>query len=136
PDFVDQLAVLGAKAFHDGAFGRAVGDVKNLGDGFDAAGVFEALAHDARHAALEAFFNFAYDVGVGAAHRRDPADDRQATRFGQAREDFRAERRGQMRHDEGDGLWVLVDDVSEQVLAVNVTQKAEWHSLNGLSDIR
>ena len=64
-----------AEVVEQRALGGAVGDVEHLGHGGDAAGVLEALAHHARHAALEALFDFANDLGVGLAHRGDAADD-------------------------------------------------------------
>ena len=115
--------------------GRAVGDVEHLGHRLDAAGVLEALAHHARHPALEALFDFADDLGVGVAHRGDAAHDGQPPRLGQAGQDLGAEVRRQVRHDQRDRLRMLVDDVRQQVLAIDVPQEAERHRLDRLADV-
>ena len=92
-DFVDQLGVFLRQAVQQRPLGRAVGDVEHLGHGLDAAGVLEALAHHARHPALEALFDFVDDLRVRAAHRGDAADDREPPRLGQAGQNLRAEAR-------------------------------------------
>ena len=123
------------KAIHQRPFGRPIGDVEHLGHGLDAAGVLEALAHHARHAPLEAFFDFANDLGVRAAHRGDAPDDRKPPRLGQAGQNFRPKVRRQVRHDQRDRLRMLVDDVRQQVLAIDVPQEAERRGLDRLADV-
>ena len=87
-DFFDQLGVFLRQAVEQRPLRRPVGDVEHFGHRLDAAGVLEALAHHARHPPLQALFDFANDLGVGAAHRGDAADDRQPPRLRQARPGF------------------------------------------------
>ena len=134
-DFIDQLGIFGTEAFHQRPFGRAIGNVEHLGHRLNAAGVLEALAHDARHAAFEALLDFANDLGVRAAHRRDAADDRDAALFRQTSQDFGAEAGRQVRHDQRDGLRMLIDNVGEQVLAINIPQEAEGHLFDRLPEV-
>ena len=88
-DLVDQLGIFLRQAVEQRPLGRPVGDVEHLGHRLDAAGVLEALAHHARHPALEALFHLADDLRVRAAHRGDAADHGQPPRLGQAGQNFR-----------------------------------------------
>ena len=87
-DFVDELGGFFGQVVEQLALGGAVGDVEHFGDRGDAAGMLEALAHHARHAALEALFDFADDFGIGLAHRGDAADDGELPFGGQSGEDL------------------------------------------------
>ena len=131
----DQLGVFLAEAFHQRPFGGPIGDVEHLGHRLDAAGVLEALAHHARHPAFEALFHFANDLRVRLAHRGDAANHREPPLLGQAGQDLGAEVGRQVRHDQRDRLRMLVDDVRQQVLAIDVPQEAERHGLDRLANV-
>ena len=54
---------------------------------------------------------------------------------GKPGQDLRAEVRRQVRHDQRDRLRMLVDDVREQVLAIDVPQEAERRGLDRLANV-
>ena len=98
-NFVDELGSFLAEIVEQLALGGTVGDVEHLGDRGDAAGILEALAHHARHAALEPLFDLANDFRIGLAHRGDAADDGELPFGGQSGQDFRAKVGRQVGHD-------------------------------------
>ena len=134
-NFFDQFGIFLGEIFQNCAFGRPIGDVENLGHGRHSAGVFELLAHHARHPMLEPLFDFLNDLGIGLPHRGHAADHRKLPLGGQPGDDVGRLRRRQVREDQGDGLRMLVDDERQQVLAIDFLQESERQGFDLLANV-
>ena len=119
----------------EGTLCGAIDDVEDFRHRFHAAGVFELLAHHARHPAFQPFFHFVDDFRIGLPHRGDAAHHGQLPLAGQTGDDARGLRRRQIGDDERDGLRMFVDDERQQILAIDFLQKSERQGFNLLANI-
>src|SRR5690606_24797169 len=103
------FAILAGQVVEDRPLDGPLGDVQHGGHRLHTTSVLKTLAHDTRHASFESAFYLANDFGIGLCHGSHATHHGDLTLRREPGEDLCAKRRGEVRHDQGNGLRVLVD---------------------------
>jgi hypothetical protein len=117
-----------SRPFHDPFFRGTVGQVENLGDGIDAAGLLEGLADDVGKTMLQSALDFLDHLGIGLLHVGDALDHFDLLLARETDENLAGLLRRQMGQDQGDGLGMFILNEGEEIFALGLSaeRRTAW----------